>query len=130
MGPGWVRETHDYMSIPLLVRPNTILAVGGREDRPDYDYSDDITLHVYQLEDGEHVRAVVPGGVEGEEIAFEVHRTGQVITVDRQGKTARWRLLLAGIASVAEVDGGAHEAGPRGTLITPTGDVERLRIAL
>ncbi|HSH77307.1 MAG TPA: alpha-xylosidase, partial [Herpetosiphonaceae bacterium] len=130
VGPGWMRERHDYMSLPLLVRPNTILAVGGREDRPDYDYSDDVTLHVYQLEDGERVRAVVPGGVEGEEIAYEVQRAGQMITVDRQGSPMPWRLLLAGIASVAEVDGGAHEAGPQGTLITPTGDVERLRIAL
>jgi len=130
VGPGWMRERHDYMSLPLLVRPNTILAVGGREDRPDYDYSDNVTLQVYQLEDGERVRAVVPGGVEGEEIAYEVQRAGQMITVDRQGSPMPWRLLLAGIASVAEVDGGAHEAGAEGTLITPTRDVERLRIAL
>ncbi len=37
-GPRWLRETHDFMSLPLLVRPNTVIPIGSRTDRPDYDY--------------------------------------------------------------------------------------------
>ena len=36
-GPGWVRQRHDFHSLPLLVRPGSVLAVGSRADRPDYD---------------------------------------------------------------------------------------------
>jgi alpha-D-xyloside xylohydrolase len=43
-GPGWRRETHGYDSLPLLIRPGAVLPVGARDDRPDYDYADGLTL--------------------------------------------------------------------------------------
>jgi len=51
-GGRWYRETHDYLSLPLYVRPGTLLAIGGQDDRPDYDYNDGVTLRVYELADG------------------------------------------------------------------------------
>ena len=39
-------------SVPLLVRPDSVLAVGARTDRPDYDYRDGITLRLYELAEG------------------------------------------------------------------------------
>jgi alpha-D-xyloside xylohydrolase len=43
-GPGWRRETHGFDTLPLLVRPGAVLPVGARDDRPDYDYLDGLTL--------------------------------------------------------------------------------------
>ena len=42
-GGRWLREQHGYLSLPLMVRPNTVLPVGANEDRPDYDYADGVT---------------------------------------------------------------------------------------
>ncbi len=39
-GPGWHREQHGFLSLPLMVRPGTVLALGALDDRPDYDYAD------------------------------------------------------------------------------------------
>ena len=52
-GGRWVRETHDFMSLPLMVRPGTVLPLGARDDRPDYDYADGVELHVFRLPAGE-----------------------------------------------------------------------------
>ena len=52
-GGRWQTETHDFMSLPLMVRPGTVLPIGKVADRPDYDYTDDLELHVYQLPEGE-----------------------------------------------------------------------------
>jgi alpha-D-xyloside xylohydrolase len=60
-GPCWVREVHDFMSLPLLVRPNSVIPIGNRADKPDYDYSDGVTLQIYQLEDGKQVSVETPG---------------------------------------------------------------------
>ncbi len=46
-GGRWVKETHGFLSLPLLVRPGTLLAVGNREDRPDYDFTQGVTLRLY-----------------------------------------------------------------------------------
>ena len=51
IGGTWVKQYHDYMSIPLLVRENTILPIGACEDKPDYDYANHVTLKVYALKD-------------------------------------------------------------------------------
>jgi alpha-D-xyloside xylohydrolase len=38
----WVRETHDYLSLPLLARANAVIPVGANEQQPDYDYADGV----------------------------------------------------------------------------------------
>ncbi|UUZ80284.1 alpha-xylosidase [Paenibacillus sp. P26] len=53
----WHDEKHAYLSIPPLVRPNSIVAVGSVKDRPDYDYADGVELHVFELEDGQSASA-------------------------------------------------------------------------
>jgi alpha-D-xyloside xylohydrolase len=46
---GWHTEQYDCLSLPLFVRPNTILPVGAHEDSPAYDYADGLTLRLYAL---------------------------------------------------------------------------------
>ncbi len=46
---GWVKETHDFFSLPLYVRENSIIPVGACDGRPDYDYTDGLTVHVFKL---------------------------------------------------------------------------------
>ena len=52
-GGRWQKDTYDYFSLPLYVRPGTLLPVGGADHRPDYDYGKDLTLHYYQPVEGE-----------------------------------------------------------------------------
>lgn len=52
-GGRWTRETHDFMSLPLMVRPGTVLPLGACDDKPDYDYADGVELHVFRLAEGE-----------------------------------------------------------------------------
>ncbi|PCE14439.1 alpha-xylosidase [Microbacterium sp. SZ1] len=46
-GGGWRRETHDFDSLPLYVRPGTALPWGARTDRPDYDYHEGLEVRVF-----------------------------------------------------------------------------------
>ncbi len=43
-GGKWQKETHDYHSLPLMVRPNTILPMGNNEVDAAYDFADGVTL--------------------------------------------------------------------------------------
>ncbi len=51
VGEKWYQEYHDYLSVPLMVKENTILAIGNNENRPDYDYADGVTFKLYELID-------------------------------------------------------------------------------
>jgi alpha-D-xyloside xylohydrolase len=93
-GPRWVKESHDFLSLPLLVRPNSVIPIGSRSDRPDYDYSDGVTLQIFQLEDGKQVSVEV-GDLNGKiETKFGVSRKGNSIQIYRQGPPRLWNILL------------------------------------
>jgi alpha-D-xyloside xylohydrolase len=103
-GPRWLRETHDFLSLPLLVRPNSVIPIGGRADRPDYDYGDGVTLQVYQLEDGKEAIVEIPA-LDGTIVTrFEIKRKGNMIFVQRQGTSGPWNVLLVGSNSIGEME--------------------------
>jgi alpha-D-xyloside xylohydrolase len=76
-GPGWVRQTHGFGSLPLLVRPGAVL-VTGREDRPDYD--DTVSPTVEAFGDGGTARLFGAGGEERARV--EVARDGDRLTAE------------------------------------------------
>jgi alpha-D-xyloside xylohydrolase len=116
-GPGWVSERHGFDSVPLLVRPGCVLAFGARDDRPDYDYADAVTLQVYGLADGQVVRTTVPGTGGGEASAFTVRRDGDRVRVERTGPDVPWRILLVGQPSVTSAGDCPVTVTDRGCLL-------------
>ena len=127
-GPRWVRETHDFMSLPLLVRPNSVIPMGKRVDRPDYDYSDGLTLQVYHLEDGKQVRVEIPGLDGRIETRFEFKQEGNMIHVQRQGLSKPWNVFLIGVNSVENIED--KEIVGKSTRIRLNGSIDRLDIKL
>lgn len=95
-GPRWVRETHGFTSVPLLVRPGTLLAEGGTDTRPDYDYGDRPTLTLYALADGQEAHTTVPT-LNGEtDFTVTVRRKGDTLHVTRDGHARPFHLRVAG----------------------------------
>jgi alpha-D-xyloside xylohydrolase len=129
-GPGWVRQTHGFDSVPLLVRPGTALPIGSRDDRPDYDYADGVTLQLYQLTDGQHVTVCIPTTTGDETCSFTVSRTGERVHVDRTGSAAPWRILLVGQPMVAGVSSGTVTTSSQGCLIDIPSTVTTCTVAL
>ena len=60
-GYQWHKEQHDYFSLPLLVRENTILPVGATDNSFDYDFADNVDLQVYNLIDNKPCSRTVYG---------------------------------------------------------------------
>ncbi|MET1072799.1 MAG: alpha-xylosidase [Umezawaea sp.] len=116
-GPRWVTDRCDFTTIPLLVRPGSVVPVGSADDGPEYDYADGVTLHVYELADGASVTTTITT-VDGEPGArFVTSRRGDAITVEASSAPPGWRVLLVGAGSVASVRGGRTTGRDRGVLI-------------
>ncbi|MDM7830911.1 alpha-xylosidase [Cellulomonas edaphi] len=92
-GPRWVHERHGFDSLPVYVRPDSVLPVGARTDRPDYDWADGVTLRLFRLADGH--RSVVRVG----EASFVVSRAGDEVRVEARGTDAEWGVEVVGGAT-------------------------------
>ena len=99
-----MQETHDFLSLPLLVRPNSVIPVGNRTDKPNYDYCDGVTLHICQLNEGKQVSVEIPDLNGKTETTFSLKRERTMIYVQRQGASKQWNVYLAGIDSVKTVE--------------------------
>lgn len=88
-GGKWYSEKHGYLSIPLYVRENSIVAVGAKENGPVYDYADKVTFNVYALADGAEKSCIVYGKAQSGDI-FEDTK----LTIARTGNT--YKLTVTG----------------------------------
>jgi alpha-D-xyloside xylohydrolase len=129
-GGRWLHEVHKYLSLPLLVRPNAIIPIGSVEDRPDYDFDDGVTLHVFELDDGITRSVLVPALRGDAAVWFEVSREGQQVRVESREATRPWEVLLRNIAAVHAVDGGSIRPDPLGTRIIPADGLSRVTVRL
>ncbi len=50
-GGSWYSGKYGYCDIPLMVRPNSIVAIGNSEDGPEYDYAEGVIFRIYELTD-------------------------------------------------------------------------------
>ena len=80
-GGRYYSDTYDYFSMPLYVKQDTILIRSDIDDRPDHDYTDNITVHIYELADGHTAEADIVN-TKGEKVnRVRASRNGSKITV-------------------------------------------------
>ncbi|WP_129338467.1 alpha-xylosidase [Cellulomonas endophytica] len=92
-GPRWHRQEHGVDSLPLLVRPGTVLPVGRRADRPDRDLAQDLVLRLFRLPDGHSSTTRVPGPDGTGGATFTVTRRGDRVRVEAEGARG-WAVAL------------------------------------
>mgnify|MGYP000373287427 CR=1 FL=1 len=121
-GCGWITEKHGYLSIPLMVKENSIVAIGAHDDKPDYDYGDGAELRLYALKDGRNAEAVVYGMDQKEEIAMTAKREGNQIHITVKSDR-NYAVRLVNVAA-ASVSAGDVKTEGRDTVISLSGSAE------
>src|SRR5665647_2381859 len=107
-GPRWLRERHDIDSLPLMVRPGAVIAVGSCDDRPDYDYADGVLLRVFEPADGGRTEVLVPRGAPSAAASrcrFVVERSGATLRVTAHGAPGPWAVQVNGHDGAGEPGG-------------------------
>lgn len=93
-GGRWIQEKHGYLSVPLLVKENSIVAIGAHDDKPDYDYGEDTELRIYEPAADTTVTETVYGMDGSEEIKISVTtEDGRISVSVDTGKTVSVRLV-------------------------------------
>lgn len=129
-GGSWQTETHGYMSLPLMARPGSIIALGSVETRPDYDYADGVVFHVFEPADGQECKASVVSMEGNGEASLSVRRDGGTLTIRRQGARKPWSVCLRNLPTLSGVENGSADSRPEGVVILPAKGAEEITVRL
>ena len=127
-GGHWHKAQHGYLSLPLFVRPGTILPLGAHDACPDYDFTDGATFRLYELADGVTATRTIPTQQGGDAVRVTACRTGRQLEVVVDGPAKNWSVQLVGTSPVASVQGGVATEQACGVAIRANG--ARLGIVL
>ncbi len=95
-GGKWQKETHDFMSLPLMVRPNSILALGATDEKPDYDFTDGVTLALSVFDDGVSAEIEIPDIKGNLVMCAKAVRCGDTVNITYRGGSNVKAKLLGG----------------------------------
>jgi len=103
--------------IPVWVRPGSLIVFGPEGTRrPDYDYTEGLTVKVYELEEGQTAEVSVPSG-KGTEIAGTIRaerKQGELkISIEGKLSLASVELFIQGIEP-KEATAGSLKSGKKG----------------
>ena len=115
LGEKWYKDTYDFFSLPLYVRENTVLPIGGCSTRPDYSYQDGVTLHIFEL--NTEAKAVIYDEKGKNPANVSVIRKENKITVKIDKHLKNVKILLRNIPYITSVSCNEAESVSLGTLI-------------
>ncbi len=96
VGGKWHKETHDYFSLPLLLRPGSILAVGADTTRPDYNFYENVTLYLYLPQDNSHAQTCVTDVKGNIVMRIQADRIGTQVRTHVESQTGSWQFEVLG----------------------------------
>lgn len=134
-GGRFVKEHHDYLSIPCMVREGSILAVNEEADRTEYDYEKNLTLKIYALKDNVTAETKVYNK-DGECcLKIQAKKDGDKINIllNSLKTEATAKIYLHHVTDITSITGARAESLTDGTMIFPdcsTVGTTEIKIAL
>ncbi len=125
-GATWYEEKHDYLSLPLMVKENSIVAIGAHDDRPDYDYADGVELRIYALHDGMKAETEVYSMNNTVDLSVSAKRQGRTIYISVDGNKP-YSIRMVNMQATEAVNGFVMVEG-NDSIITPDANASVIEI--
>lgn len=118
-GNRWIQKKYDYLSIPLMVRENSIVAIGEHNDKPDYDYAENAELRIYALHDGVEAKTIIHGMDSSEQLVASAVKSNGGILISVNASTS-YSIRLINIKAIS-ASGANFTLEDNDTILTANG---------
>ena len=120
-GGKWYTEKHGYLSIPLYVRENSIVAVGAKNDNAVYDYADNVTFRAYAIEAGKTAQTTVYNTENEPEASVSITHEGSVYKISIDSPKSS-KVELVNVGTPSEVAGAVYRMEENNLVIELSGN--------
>lgn len=129
-GSRWHKQRHDFLSLPVYVRENTLLALGNNDQKPDYAWHEGTAFQLFALEEGREAVCEVPAADGSVTFTLRVQREGNRLTVQGDGEASGWTLCLRNVHRIDAAQGAAHTGSEWGVVLTPQSGAQSFSVTL
>lgn len=119
-GRRWVKESHGYLSIPIMVRESSLLAIGSRDGDTVYDYSDELILKAYELKNNLPATSTVYSKDSELAVSAKVLKKDDKIFIDVNSQKG-YCVQLINVNNITTVTNGTFEVKGNDTIVMPKG---------
>jgi len=120
-GSRWHKQQHDFQSLPVYVRENTLLALGNNSQKPDYAWNAGTAFQLFSLADGCSAVSEVPAADGSVVFTLTASRQGDTVTLKGEGNAQGWVVCLRNVQQIAGVKGGSHAGSEWGVVVKAQG---------
>ncbi|HCW3076460.1 TPA: alpha-xylosidase [Enterobacter roggenkampii] len=121
-GSRWHKQQHDFMSLPVYVRDNTLLALGNNNQKPNYAWHEGTAFQLFNLDDGATAVSEVPAANGAVAFTLKASRRGDIVTFTGAGDAQNWSVCLRNVQKVRGVKGGSHAGSEWGVVVKAEGN--------
>ena len=100
-GGRWYTKVYDYFSLPVFVRENTVLAMGENDQLPDYEYAENVVLHLFEIKDGAEITTEVTDVSGKTVLVANTKREGNTVSVTVDHPQYHPSVMVHGMTGVA-----------------------------
>ena len=102
-GGKWYKHKCSYFEIPALAKPNSIIAYGNFERQIEYDYLEDTTFTIYELEDGKSAVCPIYDTEANKVFELTATRHGNKIECEYTDTKASFKIAVANTDKAVEI---------------------------
>lgn len=99
-GSKWYSENYDYLSLPVMVRPGTIIAMNPSDKSADYDYAEGVIIKIFGFNNGDQKEAIIRNTNSTIALTVTVKKENDQITITGEGAISNWKVQIDGAESV------------------------------
>jgi alpha-D-xyloside xylohydrolase len=121
-GNRWHKQQHDFRSLPVYVRNNTLLALGNNDQKPDYAWNEGTAFQLFNLDDGATAVSEVSAANGAVAFTLTATRSGDTLTLKGSGEARDWSVCLRNVHRVSGVKGASHAGSEWGVVVKAEGD--------
>jgi len=115
IGGKWMHDSYDYFSLPLFVKENTMLPMGSNNQTPEYDYTDGLTLHVFEL--GDTAELLVNDMYGADALKVRAIRKNGEVTFTLDGAFRDLKICLRNVKAVESLTGATADSSDLGLVL-------------
>ncbi len=125
-GEHWYNEIHDFMSLPVLVRENSVIPMGSSSSEIEYDYADNVILHVYNLKDQACLEESVflKDGTAG--LVVKIKRDNQKYQIEPIYANKPWSVMMHNVLEIEIVQNASLSIINQASCVMPISYLEKI----